>query len=94
MPPSLPTVTHCYNNKISDHLNLVELGINETADTNNIVPEAQNNTNRAYKLAIYKNYFEKRFLEETRNFYATESADFIQSNNVTEYMKKVINLIP
>ena len=38
---------------------------------------------------IYQENFEKRFLENTRQYYARESREFLHENSVTEYMKKV-----
>ncbi|KAI1718755.1 cullin family domain-containing protein [Ditylenchus destructor] len=55
----------------------IELGINEMEEN----------------LAVYKQYFEKRFIEDTRNYYTQESIDFVQRNSVTEYLKKVENRI-
>uniref|UniRef100_A0A183CFS7 CULLIN_2 domain-containing protein n=1 Tax=Globodera pallida TaxID=36090 RepID=A0A183CFS7_GLOPA len=43
------------------------------------------------KYQVYRNFFEHRFLEDTRNFYTTESNKFLQthSHNVPDYMIKV-----
>eukprot|EP00127_Corallochytrium_limacisporum_P004999 Clim_evm22s196 gene=Clim_evmTU22s196 len=40
-------------------------------------------------LSIYRVIFEQELLEETRKYYEAERDDFIDSNPVTEYMKKV-----
>ena len=41
------------------------------------------------KLAIYKEYFQWLFLEDTAQFYQHEAAAFLAHNSVTEYLKKV-----
>jgi len=55
----------------------VELGLNE--EEPNV---------KGQSLTIYKESFEKTFLEETKCFYIKESDQFLHSNTVTEYMKK------
>jgi len=40
-------------------------------------------------LSIYKKYFQDRFIDETKQYYKTESSNFIQNNSVVAYMKKV-----
>uniref|UniRef100_A0A915EMR5 Cullin family profile domain-containing protein n=1 Tax=Ditylenchus dipsaci TaxID=166011 RepID=A0A915EMR5_9BILA len=70
----------------------IELGINEAEE--NAQPNAAGTARRANsKLAVYKTYFEKRFIEDTRNYYTQESTEFVQSNTVTEYLKKMENRI-
>jgi hypothetical protein len=67
----------------------VELGINEQDDNANFNTNAGGGRRAIAKLAVYKNHFEKRFLEDTRGYYTTESTEFVQNNSVTEYLKKV-----
>lgn len=55
----------------------VELGLNE-----------EEPTIKGQSLTIYKESFEKTFLEETKCFYIKESDQFLANNTVTEYMKK------
>ncbi|VDM42540.1 unnamed protein product [Toxocara canis] len=69
----------------------VELGVNET-DVSVIAGTSSGSTahsDRSPKLRVYREYFEKRFLEDTEAYFAHEAAEFIQANPVTEYMKKV-----
>uniref|UniRef100_A0A914C0K7 Cullin family profile domain-containing protein n=1 Tax=Acrobeloides nanus TaxID=290746 RepID=A0A914C0K7_9BILA len=67
----------------------LELGINEQDDNANFNTNAGGGRRAIAKLAVYKNHFEKRFLEDTRGYYTTESTEFVQNNSVTEYLKKV-----
>lgn len=40
-------------------------------------------------LDVYRNDFQQAFLDETLAYYKRESADFISTNSITDYMKKV-----
>uniref|UniRef100_A0A914HLR6 Cullin family profile domain-containing protein n=1 Tax=Globodera rostochiensis TaxID=31243 RepID=A0A914HLR6_GLORO len=72
----------------------IELGINEqelTAADGGGVVAPQMLQRPSVKYQVYRNFFEHRFLEDTRNFYTTESNKFLQthSHNVPDYMIKV-----
>uniref|UniRef100_A0A915DG67 Cullin family profile domain-containing protein n=1 Tax=Ditylenchus dipsaci TaxID=166011 RepID=A0A915DG67_9BILA len=41
------------------------------------------------RLAVYKEFFEIRFIENTKNYYTQESVEFLQKHSPVEYMKKV-----
>jgi cullin 1 len=63
---------------------LVELGFTE----NSSVPTNSNQITSP-TLAVYKEYFETHFLQDTEQFYRLEAATFLVHNSVTEYLKKV-----
>lgn len=44
-------------------------------------------------LSVYINDFEKRFLTDTHNFYAIESANYINANGVVNYINKALQRI-
>ncbi|CAF0783301.1 unnamed protein product [Adineta steineri] len=62
----------------------VELGFTENASVSN-----NSNQITSPTLAIYKDYFEVQFLQDTEQFYRLEAATFLVHNSVTEYLKKV-----
>ena len=70
---------------------IVELAIN--IDFDDQVRQFENGRlicKKEEKLSLYRQFFEKRFLEETMQYYSRESQKYIQNSNVIEYMKKVI----
>lgn len=81
----------------------VELGVNETdtaASANAAAGPASPNPARVGgpngneaakgpKLALYRDAFQRQFIEATEAFYRTEADDFLAANPVTEYLKKV-----
>jgi cullin 1 len=67
------TIEHNQIKQVVD--SFVSLGLDET-DPNRTT------------LEVYRFYFEKPFLDATRDFYATESKQFVAENSVVEYMKK------
>lgn len=69
----------------------VELGVNENGSTASgpTTSSSLTHVDRLPKLRVYRDYFEKRFIADTENYFAKEAAEFIAANPVTEYMKKV-----
>lgn len=67
----------------------VELGVNEIEGVSG--SQATRDA-KVPKLRVYRENFEKLFLEDTEAFYTKEAVDFIANNPVTEYMRKVIIL--
>lgn len=69
----------------------VELGLNEDdappAHPQLVAANVPINPSRG-RLSVYREFFERKFLEETEAFYAGESNEFIQRHSVCEYMKK------
>ncbi|CAF2488809.1 unnamed protein product [Rotaria sp. Silwood2] len=64
----------------------VELGFTE----NSSVPSSSSSHQiTSPTLAVYKDYFEMPFLQDTEQFYRLEAATFLVHNSVTEYLKKV-----
>jgi hypothetical protein len=84
---------------------LVELGLTEipnvaapnldrpvgqsAAPTTSLAASEERSRVGEQKLSIYKKYFQDRFIDETKQYYKTESSNFIQNNSVVAYMKKV-----
>ena len=68
----------------------VELGLNEDElpATNCGVSVVSAPMPSRGRLCVYREYFERKFLEETEAFYSCESNEFIQQHSVCEYMKK------
>lgn len=56
---------------------LVSLGLDE-------------NDSKKTTLEVYRQYFEKPFVNATEVYYKMESEKFLSENSVTEYMKKVL----
>lgn len=78
----------------------IELGINERESVGSGNDDGANSqsagllvqpnmTRPGVKYQVYREHFVKRLLEETLNYYTTESTTFLQSYSVPEYMKKV-----
>ena len=47
------------------------------------------NDSKKTTLEVYRQYFEKPFVNATEVYYKMESEKFLSENSVTEYMKKV-----
>ncbi|VDK86282.1 unnamed protein product [Litomosoides sigmodontis] len=69
----------------------VELGVNENdiSTAGQVSSSSTTHVDRLPKLRVYRDYFEKRFIADTESYFTNEAAEFIASNSVTEYMKKV-----
>ncbi|EJW84073.1 Cullin-1 [Wuchereria bancrofti] len=69
----------------------VELGVNENdaSTAGQATSSSATHVDRLPKLRVYRDYFEKRFIADTENYFTNEAAEFIAANSVTEYMKKV-----
>jgi cullin 1 len=71
----------------------LEMGINEHDDppvgqpVNRVTPNPTEKRPRA--LVVFKTYFERKFIEQTRIYYSSEAQDFLAQNSVIEYLKKV-----
>lgn len=69
------------------------MGINEHDDppvgqpVNRVTANPTEKRPRA--LVVFKTYFEKKFIEQTRIYYSSEAQDFLAQNSVIEYLKKV-----
>ncbi|CAL8109556.1 unnamed protein product [Orchesella dallaii] len=68
----------------------VELGLEDDDQNCTTTPNANAGLNQRQgpQLGTYQKHFEQQFLEDTENFYANESMEFLHQNPVTEYMKK------
>lgn len=64
----------------------VELGVNENEGVSG---NQASRDAKVPKLRVYRENFEKLFLEDTEAFYTKEATEFITGNPVTEYMRKV-----
>lgn len=69
------------------------MGINEHDDppigAAPIRVPAPSNGQKIRALVIFKNFFERKFIEETKLYYSIEANDFLSQNVVIEYLKKV-----
>lgn len=76
-------VVDCYGNQCTAPVfnyrwPVVELGV-----------DPDSSQTRGRQLMVYKDHFEREFLQHTEHFYIAESATFLANNPITEYMKKV-----
>ncbi|CAD5227534.1 unnamed protein product [Bursaphelenchus okinawaensis] len=67
----------------------LELGVNEPKETQKASLVGSKEQNSEFKLGVYRREFETPFIENTREYYSTESVHFVQNNSITEYLKKV-----
>ncbi|CEI92389.1 Putative Cullin-1 [Rhizopus microsporus] len=88
---------YVHYNVISAVLKLIEKQRNgeiiETGLIKNVIDSfvslgLDHNDSSKSNLDVYRNYFEKQFLEATEVYYKTESEKFITENSIPDYMKK------
>ncbi|KAF2837202.1 cullin protein [Patellaria atrata CBS 101060] len=88
---------HTHKSVMSSVLKLVEKQRNgETIETSHIKSVVDSfvslgldeSDSKKTTLDVYKQFFEKPFLESTAAYYKDESTKFIQDNSIVEYMKK------
>ena len=53
------------------------------------LPTVNLSTDSANKLAIYQEFFEKRYVEETGEYYSAHATQYLVDNGVQNYMKYV-----
>ena len=70
-------------------IRIVELSVNEEESGSSSSSPSKQSRVESPSLAVYKESFEARFLEDTEQYYTAESMEFLSQNPVTEYMKKV-----
>ena len=56
-------------------------------------PAVNLSTDFANKLAIYQEFFEKRYVEETGEYYSAHATQYLVDNGVQNYMKYVSDKI-